>query len=105
MHHFECAGLPKKELLRRYDLLGWPMIETRAVFHASSTYGDTVVIETRITKFGRTSFDVEHKLLRGTQIAVEGFEKHVLVGRDGDDPTKRRSRPIPADVVALFQGS
>ena len=108
MHHFERAGLPKKELLRRYDVLGWPMVDTRAVFHQSSTYGDEVMIETRISKFGRTSFEVEHRLFRhgpaGAHVlAVEGFEKHVLVGRDPDDPTRRRSVPVPAEVIALFQ--
>ena len=104
MWHFEQAGLPKKQLLARYDLVGWPMIETRAVFHKPSTYGETVTIETGIAKFGRTSFEVEHKLMRGTELAVEGFEKHVLVGRDPDAPGKMRSVPIPAEVIALFQG-
>ena len=104
MHHFENAGLPKKELLRRYDLVGWPMIDTRARFHKPSTYGDSVTIETSISRFGRTSFEVEHKLLRGAELAVEGFEKHVLVGRDPADPSKIRPAPIPAEVIALFGG-
>ena len=104
MNHFESVGLPKKELLRRYNLVGWPMIDTRAVFHKPSTYGETVTIETRISKFGRTSFEVEHKLLRGSIIAVEGFEKHVLVGRDPSDPAKLRPVPIPAEVIELFAG-
>ena len=105
MWHFENAGLPKKELLARYDLVGWPMIDTRARFHKPSTYGDTVTIETCIAKFGRTSFEVEHKLLRGGELAVEGFEKHVLVGRDPDDPKNFRPVPIPAEVIALFDGA
>lgn len=102
MHHFAAAGLPKKELLRRYDLVGWPMIETSARFHKPSTYGDTVTIETCITKFGRTSFEVEHKLKRGEEVAVEGFERHVLVGRDPENPKKMKPVPIPAEVIALF---
>lgn len=103
MRHFESAGLPKKELLARYDLAGWPLIDTRARFHKPSTYGDTVTIETRIAKFGRTSFEIEYSLLRGGELAVEGFEKRVLVARDPSDRNKLKPFPIPAEVIALFE--
>ena len=101
MHHFESVGLPKKELLRRYNLTGWPMIETRARFHKPSSYGDTIVIETRIAKFGRSSFDIEHKLMRGGELAVEGFDTRVLVTRDAETG-KLKTFAIPDEVKALF---
>ena len=80
-----------------------PLIDTRARFHKPSTYGDTVTIETRIAKFGRTSFEIEYRLLRGGDLAVEGFEKRVLVARDPVDPEKLKPFPIPTEVIALFE--
>ena len=104
-HHFEKAGLPKKALVGRYDLVGFPVVDARARFHKPSTYGDEVTIETRIAKFGRSSFEVEQQLLRGGELAVEGFQTRVLVGRDPADPKRLKSVPVPAEVIALFEKS
>lgn len=101
-HHFAAAGLPKPELLRRHDVVGFPMVDTRARFHVPSMHGDRVTIATRITRFGRSSFDVEHRLLRGETLAVEGFETRVLVRRGEDG--RLTSCPIPQAVIALMSG-
>ena len=100
-HHFQCAGLPKKELVKRYQVVGFPMVDTRAVFHQPSTYGDEVVIETQITGFGRSSFDIQHRLLRGDQLAVEGYEKRVLV-KHADNGQGMKPVPVPDEVKKLF---
>ena len=102
-HHFKAAGLPKPELISRYDVVGWPIVDARAAFHVPSRFGDEVVIETRITRFGRSSFDVEHRLMRGEVLAVEGFEKRVLVAKsaDGEGLTPV---PMPGEVIATFRG-
>ncbi len=100
-HHFKAAGLPKPELVRRYGVVGFPMVNTGAEFHAPSSYGDEVTIETRITRFGRASFEVEHRLMRDGALAVEAHEKRVLVAKS-DDGTGIRSFPIPDEIKALF---
>ncbi len=104
LEHFENAGLPKKVFLQRYNLVGFPLVDTRAQFHIPSSYGDRVTIETSIPQFGRSSFQIEHKLLRGKDVAVESQEKRVLVGRD-PDTGKLRSVPVPAEVIALFNAA
>ena len=102
-HHFRAAGLPKPELIRRYDVVGWPIVDARATFHVPSRFGDDLVIETRITRFGRSSFDVEHRLMRGEVLAVEGFEKRVLVARSVDGHGMAPV-PVPEEVIAVFHG-
>ncbi|MDP6897189.1 MAG: acyl-CoA thioesterase, partial [Rhodospirillales bacterium] len=101
-YHFATAGLPKRELIRRYNVVGFPMVDTSAKFHEPSKHGDVVTIETEIMRFGRSSFDIEHRLLRGETLAVEGFEKRVLAQKkeDGDGI---RSIAIPQEVIALFE--
>lgn len=101
-HHFAAVGLPKPELLRRFGLVGFPMVDTRAVFHIPSKFGDEIVIETCFTRFGRSSFEVEHRVMRGDKLAIEGFEKRVFVTKsaDGDGIT---SAPIPKEVIAVFR--
>ena len=36
-------------------------------------------------------------------LAVEGFETRVWVARDGGDPPRMKSQPIPAEVLAPFR--
>lgn len=104
MQHFENAGLPKKEFLARYGLTGFPMVDTRAQFTKPSAYGQTVTVETWIPKYGRTSFEIEHKLTRDGEICVTGYEKRVLVARN-EETGKLQSVPIPAEMIDLFGGT
>ena len=100
-HHFAEAGLPKSELIERYEVIGFPMVDTQAKFHAPSTHGDEVSIETKIVKFGRSSFDVEHQLFNTNVLCVEGFEKRVLVGQN-EATGGIKSIPFPDEVKDLF---
>ena len=61
-NHFETFGLPKPELIRKFNVIGFPVVDVRAQFYAPCRYGDVVNIETQITDFGRSRFEVRHKL-------------------------------------------
>ena len=99
---FAAAGCSKQDLVKVYGLVGIPMVDTRAKFHIPSTYGDVITIESRIEKFGRSSFEVTHKVFKGEALAIEAFETRVLVGRDPADPDRLKSAPFPDEVVAKF---
>ena len=66
-------------------------------------YSDDVTIESAFTKIGRSSFEIEHKLFKKDALCLEGFEIRVWVGRDPNDPTKIKSKPIPDELVARFR--
>ena len=100
---FEKAGFRKAEMIQRYGLLGIPMIDTRAQFYAPASFGEVVVVETRITAWGRSSFQVEHKLYKGDLLAVEGSEKRVWTVRDSRSANGIRSEPIPQEVRDRFR--
>jgi 4-hydroxybenzoyl-CoA thioesterase len=100
-NHFKVAGLPKPELVRQYGVVGFPMVDTGAKFFIPSSYGDEVTIETTITRFGKSSFDVGHRLMRGDELAVEAYEKRVMVKRR-DGGTGIESCPILEEVKAIF---
>jgi 4-hydroxybenzoyl-CoA thioesterase len=99
---FESAGLPKPELLRTYGIMGIPLVEAHARYIAPSSFGDTVLVETCITEWKSSSFRVEHKLYRGETLAVEATEVRVWTVREGSDPKRIESRPIPREVIARF---
>ena len=95
-----ALGMKKIDYLKAYDFSGHPLVETRARFLLPTRFGDEVAIETTVVGCGRSSFKIEHRLTHDGALAVEGFETRVWVGRDADDPTRIKSKPIPAQVVA-----
>ncbi|MGH6924819.1 MAG: acyl-CoA thioesterase [Propylenella sp.] len=100
-----ALGMKKIAWTRHYGVVGTPMVETRASFKVPSRFGDVLTIETRVKAFRRSSFDIEHRLLKESgALAVEGFETRVWTGRDPDDPTRLRSVPIPQEVIERLRG-
>lgn len=101
---FEAAGLPKHEMLRHYEIVGIPMVDTRARFLAPSRFGDDVEVESCISEWRRSSFDVQHRLYRGTQLAVECSETRVWAARSADDAGKIEGRTVPDEVIQKLGG-
>jgi len=100
---FERAGLPKQEMLKKYAIGGIPLVESRARFLLPSSFGDTVVVESNITEWGRASFSVYHRLFKGEELAVEGFEKRVWVVNAPGEKNKIKSQAIPREVIEKFE--
>ena len=98
----QALGMSKYQFIRHYDFDGYPMVDTRARFLKPARYGDDVVIETKVTEFRRSSFDVQHRLTRGGELAVECFDTRVWAEKHPDDPEKIRAKPIPQEVIAKF---
>jgi 4-hydroxybenzoyl-CoA thioesterase len=97
---FERAlGMTKYQFLKRYQAVGYPMLETAARFLTPTRFGDSVVIETSLSKLGRSSFDVTHRLTKDGELAVECTEKRVWVTRDPDDAERIKSQAIPEEIV------
>ena len=93
-------GQRKIELLRTFDIVGLPMVDTRARFIHPSKFGDVLLVESCVTAFRTSSFNVEHKLFKDGTLAVEGYETRVWVGVHPDEPERIKSRPIPHEVIA-----
>jgi 4-hydroxybenzoyl-CoA thioesterase len=105
-HLMERAiGVSKIDYLKTYNLVGHPVVETRAVFHSSTRFGDEIAVETAVLSCGRSSVKIGHRISKSGVLAVEGFETRVFVGRDPLDPERIKSQPIPPEIAArLMQG-
>lgn len=101
---FEAAGWPKPELIRTFDIVGIPLVETRARFLVPCTFGEDVQITSSLAEIRRSSFDVRHELKKGDTLCVEGFETRVWTARD-PETGRMRSSPIPAVVIEKMSAS
>jgi 4-hydroxybenzoyl-CoA thioesterase len=100
---FDTAlGVKPNELNAAYGLIGIPLVDARANFLKAVKFGDTIEIATRATKFGRASFEIEHRLSVGGELHVEGTETRVWAARDPNDPDKIKGVAIPPNVIAKF---
>jgi 4-hydroxybenzoyl-CoA thioesterase len=100
---FDAAlGVKANELAKVYGIIGIPLVDAGANFLKPVKFGDTAEIASRITEFRRSSFDIEHRISVGGELAVEGTETRVWAARDNVNPEKFGGIAIPADVIARF---
>ncbi len=100
---FEAAlGVKPQDLGAHFGIIGIALVDTRGNFLKPVKFGDTIEIASRICEFRRSSFDVEHHITRGGELAVEGSESRVWTVRRKDDPDKIAAGAIPPEVIASF---
>lgn len=102
---FKKAGLPKKKMLKTHEIIGIPMVDVHASFHAPSRFADTVVVESEILEWRRSSFRIRHRLFNRKILAVECVETRVWARRSANDPERIEGKPVPQEVIAKFSGS
>ena len=89
---FKRVGLPKRQMLKTYGIVGIPLVDLRASFMAPSRFSDTVVVESEITEWRRSSFSVRHRLFNKRFLAVECFEIRVWATVSENDPERIESK-------------
>jgi 4-hydroxybenzoyl-CoA thioesterase len=100
---FDAAlGVKPHELMKTFGIVGIPLVDARANFLKPAKFGDVVEIASRIAEFRRSSFDIEHHISIGGELAVDGGETRVWAAHDKANPEKIGAIPIPADVIAKF---
>jgi 4-hydroxybenzoyl-CoA thioesterase len=98
---FEAAlGVARRDFLDVFGIL--PLVDVRLDCRKTVRFGDEIEIASRIAEFRRSSFDVEHRVSSGGELAVLGGETRVWAVRNKDDPEKISARPIPDEIVARF---
>ena len=98
------AGMRKADLITTHGIIGWPMVKTGATFIAPATFGDEIVIESTVTRVGRSSFEITHCLLRQDILCIEAFEIRVWAAPDPQQPGAIVSVAIPPPLAGALQG-
>ena len=100
---FEAAlGIKGSELNATYGIVGIPLVDARGNFLKPAAFGDDVELVSRVKEFRRSSFDVEHLLMKQDELLVEGGETRVWAVPHKDDPERIAAAPIPPEVIAKF---
>ena len=79
------------------------MVDTRARFLKPTKFGDDVMIETKVTEFRRSSFDVQHRLtLQRRTVRSNASTPGSGPRAIRTIPEKIKAKPIPQEVIAKF---
>jgi 4-hydroxybenzoyl-CoA thioesterase len=100
---FDSVGLSWEMLMEKHGIAGLPIVEAKARFLSPSMFRDEIVVESQITEWNDKTFKISHAVLNKGQRAVEGYEIRAWVVRLGEDPTRLKAVPIPAEIRAAFE--
>jgi 4-hydroxybenzoyl-CoA thioesterase len=101
---FKKAGLPKPAMLKKYRIVGIPLVDVKASFRSPSRFGDKVAVESEFTEVRSSSFRVRHRLFKEKVLAAECTEIRVWARRSAKNSDVIESTPIPPEVVLLISG-
>jgi len=99
---FERAlGITKYQMFKTLPFAGFPLVKTNARFLRPTRFGDDVTVESTI-EFGRSSFEITHRLSLNGDVCAECTEMRVWTVRDAATGALKSS-PVPENVLAKFR--
>jgi 4-hydroxybenzoyl-CoA thioesterase len=81
-----------------------PLVDSRCQFFASPVFGESIELRSKVTKWGTSSFSLEHDFVAasdGRQLA-RGTESRVWCRYEAGPGSPLKSVPVPADVRAAL---
>lgn len=101
---FASAGVERDEARGGPWKEGTPLVAAECAFKRPSQPGEKLVIESRVSRFGRSSFTISHVFRDASgEIAAEGSETRIWARKQGDASTLK-AVPIPDEVRRKLGG-
>ncbi|MCW5749045.1 MAG: acyl-CoA thioesterase, partial [Alphaproteobacteria bacterium] len=102
---FWAIGIDRRLMREKMDGAEMPILNVGGTFERTVTPGDKLVVESRVERWGNSSFRVAHRALLadGTSVA-HGHETRCWVTSDPAAPGRMKPMRIPDDVIARMGG-
>jgi 4-hydroxybenzoyl-CoA thioesterase len=97
----QCGVPPWTETEKTMGVIGTPLVDTKAKFIASATYGDMLYIHTTIGEWRTKSFVQRYRVARGGETIMECEEVRIFAGRRGDGSIF--AVPAPQEIRRLCE--
>jgi len=101
---FLKAGIARDDTRSGQWKEGTPMVAAECSFQRASQHGEKLLIESHVSRFGRSSFTINHVFRDGSGHTIaEGKETRVWARKDGD-ARSLKAVPIPDEVRKRLGG-
>jgi 4-hydroxybenzoyl-CoA thioesterase len=99
---FVQCGVPHwSETEKTLGVIGTPLVDTRAKFIKTATYGDELHIHAAITEWRTKSFVQGYRVTKAGELIMECEEVRIFAGRREDG--SMRALPIPEEIRRLCE--
>ncbi|MBF8270869.1 MAG: acyl-CoA thioesterase [Gammaproteobacteria bacterium] len=100
---FAGNGLSYEEVRKKYNVIGYPLVETGAKYKTPCRHGETVSLHSHVEEWAGKTFVVRHRIVHSDgREALEGFERRVWAVLDPTAPQGMRAAIVPKGVCDLF---
>ena len=102
----QCGVPPWFETEKTHGIIGTPLVDTKARFIKTASYGDTLEIYTHIGEWRAKSFVQNYSLRRGADLIMECEEVRIFAARRDNaqaGETAIRAVAIPPDIRKLCE--
>jgi 4-hydroxybenzoyl-CoA thioesterase len=98
-HYFVECGVPSwRETEAAHGIIGTPLVDIKARFVKTATYGDRLTVESSVSEWRNRSFSMQHVVRRGDDVLVEATEVRIFARRVAGEGTRIEAVAIPAFV-------
>jgi 4-hydroxybenzoyl-CoA thioesterase len=102
---FLAAGIMRDDTSDGQWKEGTPLVAAECSFKRASQTGEKLVVESRVSRFGRSSFTIAHVFRDASgAVAAEGSETRIWAKKEGD-ARSLKAVPIPEDVRKRLMSS
>jgi len=97
-----AAGFPAARI--RAEHFAMPLVDSNCAFISSPTFGDECEVRSHVSRWGRTSFTVNHEfvLIADGRLLARGTESRVWCRYESGPGTSLRSETIPQELRAAL---
>ena len=96
-HH----GFGQDEMIDALGIVGYPLIETHAEFKSPMKWTDELLVSSSVSANSAKTFKIIHKVFRGEELCVEGYEIRCWGKRDAETG-KMSAINIPEEFLAVI---
>ncbi|HVZ42453.1 MAG TPA: acyl-CoA thioesterase [Ramlibacter sp.] len=84
----------------RDEHFAMPLVNAQCEFVSSPTFGDECEVRSFVSRFGRSSFTVQHEVVmaEGERVLARGSESRVWCRYESGPGSRLRAEPMPADL-------
>ena len=82
---------------------GTPLVDTKASFKNTASYGDVLDIHTHVAEWRKKSFVQRYRIVRGDTLIMECEEVRIFAAWNNDGAPGIRAVAVPADIRAMCE--
>ena len=102
-HLFSENSLSYEELEQEFNISGMPLVENGTEYMNACKLGARLIMTSRVDEWARKTFIVKHRVEHSNgKIALEGFERRVMVIKDPTSEWGIKAIDVPEEIRCRF---